>query len=209
MNMMPVSLAMFAKQIMNLPAKDRYSKEDLLTPEFLIHKQGNIEIYYSPHNEYVNKMAKLVIVGITPGWTQMEQAIRMTKGYLEAGKSYIDILKSVKRFCRFSGSMRHNLIEMMDEIGLPSYLGIYSMRELFEESDGQLHTTSLIRYPVFVNHKNYTGYNPVIKNIPYLFDYVRDLSIRYQPFKKSFSYTPGANGHRVRTSKGILSAIKI
>ena len=62
-------------KIKRLPLKDKYTKEELLTEDFLIEKQGNIEIYYATHNEYINPKAKVLIVGITPGFIQMNIAI--------------------------------------------------------------------------------------------------------------------------------------
>ena len=37
----------------------------IVNKEFLIKKDGNIEIYYAPF-DYINSKAKTVIVGITP-----------------------------------------------------------------------------------------------------------------------------------------------
>lgn len=61
--------------IKKLPLKDKYTKEELLIEDFLIDKKDNIEIYYAPHNEYINKKAKVFIIGITPGFQQMSTAI--------------------------------------------------------------------------------------------------------------------------------------
>ena len=38
----------------------------IVNKEFLIEKDGNIEIYYAPF-DYINSKAKIAIVGITPG----------------------------------------------------------------------------------------------------------------------------------------------
>ena len=45
----------------------------IVNKEFLIKKDGNIEIYYAPF-DYINTKAKIVIVGITPGLQQMLQS---------------------------------------------------------------------------------------------------------------------------------------
>jgi hypothetical protein len=65
----------YKDKIKELPIKDKYSKEEILTSNFLIEKENDIEIYYSPHNEYINSEAKVFIVGITPGFQQMSTAI--------------------------------------------------------------------------------------------------------------------------------------
>ena len=57
----------YKEAIKKLPLKDKYTKEELLTDDFLVDKEGNIEIYYAPHNEYINPKAKVFIIGITPG----------------------------------------------------------------------------------------------------------------------------------------------
>ena len=54
--------------IKQLPLKKKYTKDELLISELLIEKQNDLEIYYAPHNEYLNPNAKLFIVGITPGF---------------------------------------------------------------------------------------------------------------------------------------------
>ena len=72
---MKKTLKDYKEAIKKLPIKDKYTKEELLTEDFLIDKDNNIEIYYAPHNEYFNKKAKIFIVGITPGFQQMSKAI--------------------------------------------------------------------------------------------------------------------------------------
>lgn len=51
---------------------------------------------------------------------------------------------------------------MLDELKLNEKLHIGSCLELFGDHDDLLHTTSIIPYPVFMSHKNYTGSNPKI-----------------------------------------------
>ena len=68
--------------IKKLPLKDKYTKEELLIEDLLIDKEENIEIYYAPHNEYINPKAKVLIVGITPGFIQMSTDVSPRKaGY--------------------------------------------------------------------------------------------------------------------------------
>lgn len=50
----------YEESIKKLPLKDKYTKEELLTDDFLVDKEGNIEIYYAPHNEYINPKAKVL-----------------------------------------------------------------------------------------------------------------------------------------------------
>ena len=65
----------YKDKIKRLPIKDKYNKDEILINDFLIEKEKDIEIYYSPHNEYINSKARVFIVGITPGFQQMSTAI--------------------------------------------------------------------------------------------------------------------------------------
>ncbi|OOB77265.1 MAG: hypothetical protein ATN33_03085 [Epulopiscium sp. Nele67-Bin001] len=149
--------------IMQLPLKEKYTKEELLVKPLLIDSLDNIEIYYAPHNDYINKEAKIFIVGITPGFLQMDLAISTARRCLEQGMSIEAIKKECKLVARFSGPLRKNLISMLDEIGLHHIVGLACCEELF--STCYMHTTSVIPYPTFVNGTNYTGHSPkLIKN---------------------------------------------
>ena len=92
----------YKDKIKRLPLKDKYTKEELLTEDFLIEKQGNIEIYYATHNEYINPKAKVLIVGITPGFIQMNIAISTARKELEIllnKKIYLELyVKTIKKW---------------------------------------------------------------------------------------------------------------
>jgi len=103
----------------------------IVNKEFLIKKDGNIEIYYAPF-DYVNSKAKIVIVGITPGLQQMTQSFQVIKD----GKS----LKEVKDLSSFKGSMRTTLIKYMDELKINKKLKIKSCESLFNLDSKYLHT---------------------------------------------------------------------
>jgi hypothetical protein len=164
----------YVKAIKELPNKERYEKKDLLTPSFLIQRQGDLEIYFSAHNEYINGQAKVIILGITPGWSQMEKSIRLTKNLLEQDFDMEEIYKIVKKECRFAGSMRTNLIQMLDELELHKYLLLHSCEDLFGNRDDLLHTVSLIKYPVFQHGRNYTGHQPPIQKSPFLMELAQE-----------------------------------
>lgn len=152
-----------------------FVKEDLLTKTFLLEKEGEIKMYYAPHNEYVNKKAKIVIVGITPGWQQMKTAFTEFVNRQAVNESLENSLYHAKIAARFSGTMRRNLIEMLDQCHLPKILNIPSSSCLFEENNELLHTTSMIKYPVFVNGKNYNGHQPEVQHSLLLRHYVDHL----------------------------------
>lgn len=54
--------------------------------------------------------------------------------------------------------MRINLVSMLDELGLPEYLGISTSADLFGLN--ALKTGSILKYPVIKNLKNYPGHSP-------------------------------------------------
>lgn len=159
--------------IMTLPPGS-LSKEQLLVKELLIQEDKDMSIYYVPY-EYVNKRAKVMIIGITPGFTQMELAIRSAREDLLQGVPTVLIDRRAKKLASFAGSMRKNLIEMLNQIGLPGAIGIDSSELLFEERRDLLHTTSVIRYPVFRHGKNYTGHSPAILQSAILYRYAENI----------------------------------
>ena len=141
----------------------KIDKNSAVSKDFLVNKDGNIEIYYAPF-DYINSKAKIVIVGITPGLQQMTQSFQVIKD----GKS----LKEVKDLSSFKGSMRTTLIKYMDELKINKILKIKSCESLFDLDSKYLHTTSLVKYPVFDKGKNYSGVNILKKKI--LLDFIED-----------------------------------
>ena len=141
----------------------KIDKKNVVSKDFLVNKDGNIEIYYAPF-DYINSKAKIVIVGITPGLQQMTQSFQVIKD----GKS----LKEVKDLSSFKGSMRTTLIKYMDELKINKILKIKSCESLFNLDSKYLHTTSLVKYPVFDKGKNYSGVNILKKKI--LLDFIED-----------------------------------
>ena len=59
-----------------LNALKKINKSIVTNNKFLINKEGNIKIYYAPF-DYVNSKAKIMIVGITPGFQQMLQSFQV------------------------------------------------------------------------------------------------------------------------------------
>ena len=132
------------------------NKSTITSNKFLVKKEGNIKVYYAPF-DYVNSEAKIMIVGITPGLQQMLQSFQV----INDGKS----LKEVKDLSSFKGSMRTTLIKYLDELEVNKKLKIKSCESLFNKDSKYLHTTSLVKYPVFDKGKNYSGSNILKKKI--------------------------------------------
>ena len=140
----------------------------------MLDKENNIEIYYAPHNEYLNPKAKVFIIGITPGFQQMSTAIGTARKELEVSDNIEEIQYKCKVAARFSGSLRKNIISMLDGIELNNMFNLKSCSQLFDEDDYLLHTISLIPYPVFVKGENYTGHTPKLIKSQFLMKYVCD-----------------------------------
>ena len=124
--------------------------------------------------KHYNPKAKVFIIGITPGFQQMSAAIVTARKELEVSDNIEEIQYKCKVAARFSGSLRKNIISMLDGIELNKVLELQSCSELFEKKDYLLHTISLIPYPVFVKGENYTGHTPKLIKSDFLMKYVYD-----------------------------------
>ena len=147
--------------IQQIKLLETINQKNIKDKKFLLEKEKNIEIYYAPF-DYINSKAKIVIVGITPGLQQMLQSYEV----INQGKS----LKEVKDLSSFKGSMRTGLIKYLDELKINDILKIKSCESLFNKNSRYLHTTSLVKYPVFDKGKNYSGANILKKKI--LLDFI-------------------------------------
>tara|TARA_B100000767_G_scaffold120643_1_gene114933 strand:- start:441 stop:1115 length:675 start_codon:yes stop_codon:yes gene_type:complete len=162
----------YLKQIKSLK---KINKSKIISNKFLVNKEGKIKIYYAPF-DYINPKAKIMIVGITPGLQQMLQSFEVIK----EGKS----LKKVKDLSSFKGSMRTTLIKYLDKLKINKTLKIKSCASLFNKDSKYLHTTSLVKYPVFDKGKNYSGANILKKKM--LLDFIEKNFLKeLKTFKKS------------------------
>lgn len=132
------------------------SETDVLRPELVLFEKERLTVRYCPFDG-LNPEAKLVIVGITPGLHQMFLSCQEAQRALTEGQTGEDVIRRAKAVGGFAGSMRTNLVNMLDGIGLDERLGIDSTRSLFGEHHELLSGTSAVIYPAFVNGKNYTG----------------------------------------------------
>jgi hypothetical protein len=132
------------------------SSRSLLDPELRLFQSADLEAWYTPF-EYINADAKLVVVGITPGETQLLNALREARTQLRAGAGMEDTLKAAKYMGAFSGPLRQHLVALLDHVGFHNWLGISSTQDLFGVSRHLLHTTSILRHAVFYKGKNYNG----------------------------------------------------
>ena len=124
---------------------------------------SKVEVSYAPF-EHLNPDARLVIVGITPGKTQMLNALREARHQMDCGANTDAVLKAALQTAAFSGPMRKNLIDMLDHVGVPRWLGLSSSAELFGAAAHLVQWTSVLRNPVFHGGANYNGTPSMVRN---------------------------------------------
>jgi hypothetical protein len=142
-------------------------------PRLLMERCGDIEVFYAPF-EYLNPQARVVLVGITPGPTQMVEANNEARRALLAGSTHQDAIRQAKKVGAFSGkTLRTNLVNQLNHWGVHEWLGLENSSELFDTSRPLVHTTSLLRFPVFVSGQDYRG-NPDMTKHPMLRKFLLD-----------------------------------
>lgn len=127
-----------------------------LPAELLLASEGNLQTFYAPF-DHINTSARIVICGITPGLQQASCALDEARKQLRQGASLEHARQAAKETASFVGAMRDNLIGMLDHVGLHTLLDIKSCARLFDTHRHLLHSTSALRYPVFLKGKNYSG----------------------------------------------------
>lgn len=133
---------------------------------------GPLTISYAPF-EYVQRSAKVVIVGITPGVQQATNALIAARRQILSGVNDLTALATAKTFASFSGQMREHLVAMLDHVGLQQHLAMTTCAELWGAHSTLAHFTSALRYPVLRNGGNYSG-TPSMIRTPVLKKYLQD-----------------------------------
>ena len=125
-------------------------------------KPRKVDVFYLPF-EHINLNARIVLVGMTPGHKQMLMAAKVLNAQL-SNFGCVD-LREIKTQSSFAGSlMRSNLTRMLDYYNIPSLIGVKCGEALFKSHWQCLHTTSLLRYPVFVDGKDFNGQIDMLEN---------------------------------------------
>ena len=132
--------------------------------KLLLGRESKLEVCYAPF-EHVGRTARVVLLGITPGRQQATNALLEARRQLISGADHATALTAAKAYASFSGPLRSNLVAMLDFIGLNSRLGLQSSATLWGSDNGSVHFTSALRFPVFVDGKNYSG-QPGIASTP-------------------------------------------
>ncbi len=138
---------------------------DELDSDLRLYSDGKIDVWYSPIGARTENPS-VWILGITPGWNQMRIAYEDAAAALQSGESLRHAIDCLKPRIAFAGSMRKNLISMLDKISLNKALGLTTTEDLF--GSPLLRTGSVLKYPVFNKGKNYTGSSPTALRHPFL-----------------------------------------
>jgi len=134
----------------------RSSGTDVLDHRLLMQSDGKVSVYYAPF-DIVNLGARIAIVGITPGKTQMRNALAEARHQISAGARPEAALASAKATAAFSGDMRSALVALMDHVGLNNRLKLRSCEELFTTARSLLQTCSVLPFPTFAGTEDYNG----------------------------------------------------
>ena len=94
----------FRERIQGLPTSGRIRDDQMLNDEFLLERDGAIEIFYAPV-DWLRPHARLAIVGITPSKETMRFGASDRIGG-DAGSPDEEVLRKVKAPQRLQGSAR-------------------------------------------------------------------------------------------------------
>ncbi|KQV50111.1 hypothetical protein [Massilia sp. Root335] len=156
---------------------------------FLLARAGALSAHYIPF-DYVNRAARVVLVGISPGFVQWKNAVREARRLLALGASQDAVLRAAKYTGAFSGAIRPNLVALLDHVGLQRWLGIAGCASLFGAHAHLMHVTAVLRHPVFVDQKNYNGAAPNMLTTPLLQAQLLDYFAREASLLPDAVYVP-------------------
>jgi len=135
----------------------RLGQEGVGALEFCLGKEGKYSLQYTPF-EHIACKAKLVIVGITPGNTQLDLAYQVAQELLNAGRPTEKTLTEIKKVGAFGGnSMKPNLLKLLRHFQFEKLLDIDDVESLWKENAGLLHSTSVVPHAAFKDGKRFNG----------------------------------------------------
>jgi hypothetical protein len=118
----------YADVLAALPADVATAEVD--RDDLLLYRDEKIRIYLTPFDD-AHPRARVTLVGLTPGRHQMHLAVTTAGAALRKGCSVDEAIAQAKAHAGFAGTMRANLIRMLDGIGLHTALGLESCQSLF------------------------------------------------------------------------------
>lgn len=127
--------------------------------------QGH-HVFYVPV-EHVNVRARLVLVGITPGPTQIPLARSVAREHLLSGAPDEEVLVKAKQAAAFAG-MRDRINQMLDHFQIPRLLGLGAASDLWGSEFRHLYPTSLVPNAAFKGVAYFNGPFESILTVPLL-----------------------------------------
>ena len=95
----------FRGAIASLPLSSSIDRKLLDAEPFVLGRAARLTVVYAPF-DYISRSARVVLVGVTPGWTQMHSSYVEARSGIEEGQDTDAILRRVKRVAAISGSLR-------------------------------------------------------------------------------------------------------
>lgn len=132
--------------------------------------------------EHVERSARLVLVGIAPGPTQLEIAYEVAAKLIRSGASNEEILREVKRRAGFGGSsMRPNLVRMLNHFDFGAIFNVTDGDAFWADDCRLLHCTSVVPHAAFRKDKMLAGSFTEVQGSPifkecFLRDFVGSIS---------------------------------
>lgn len=127
----------------------RFGIDAVTMPGVIVESDPRHYLVYTPF-EGVNHNARLCLVGITPGPTQVIDAYGCIRALAIRDEDPADFDK-IKRFATFSGAaVRPNLVKLLDGTGVTELLGLETGQQLWEDAGSHLlHATSVVPHAAF------------------------------------------------------------
>ncbi|HEM8494052.1 hypothetical protein [Burkholderia multivorans] len=155
----------------------RLGADGVAAPQFSLGKLGAYALRYTPF-EYVNRGAKLVIVGITPGNTQLALSYGKAQELLRQGHPDDLIMREVKKVAAFGGpSMRPNLLKMLRHFQFDQLLSISDVESLWGSDADLLQSTSVVPHAAYKAGKMFAGSFDEVLASPLLSECFRDCFV--------------------------------
>jgi hypothetical protein len=132
----------------------------LYSEQTVVAQDADHVIYYTPF-EYENPLAKLVLVGISPGPDQLRATYAEGPKLLSRGQPDLEVLSALKRHGAFGGDLRSNLCKMLAHFRIDDLLGLRDVTELWSEGWPSFYATSVVPNAAF--YRNKRGKNGLLK----------------------------------------------
>lgn len=155
-------LNQFAEIVKNTPASvisesiESEAKSDFRDEILSLGTEGEFSTFFAPF-DHINDEADIVIVGITPGTAQADEALLSFRSSLLAGGTIEDAAKRAKQAASFKGGMRTLGARLMDHFRLNEVFEMETTLHLFGKQSKRAHYTSVLRYPFLKKFDNFSG----------------------------------------------------